>query len=93
MHFQAMSSKCEGQLLCSLTYIFWLGCHACLTLTYSSDTHAPGVPAALLQRVMSLTPQQIELLPPQQKAQVLALQQQLVRAGHWNSALMLWSKQ
>lgn len=34
---------------------------------------------ALLQQVMSLTPQQIELLPPQQKAQVLALQQQL---GH-----------
>ena len=34
--------------------------------------------AALLQRVMSLTPQQIELLPPQQKAQVLALQQQMV---------------
>lgn len=33
--------------------------------------------AALLQQVMSLTPQQIELLPPQQKAQVLALQQQL----------------
>lgn len=27
---------------------------------------------------MSLTPQQIELLPPEQKAQVLALQQQLV---------------
>ncbi|EFN58387.1 expressed protein [Chlorella variabilis] len=36
-------------------------------------------PCALLQQVMSLTPQQIELLPPQQKAQVLALQQQL---GH-----------
>ncbi|KAI3435585.1 hypothetical protein D9Q98_001650 [Chlorella vulgaris] len=34
---------------------------------------------ALLQQVMSLTPQQVELLPPQQKAQVLALQQQL---GH-----------
>ena len=33
--------------------------------------------AALLQQVMSLTPQQIELLPQQQKAQVLALQQQL----------------
>ncbi|KAI7839879.1 hypothetical protein COHA_006359 [Chlorella ohadii] len=34
-------------------------------------------PLALLNQVMSLTPQQIELLPPQQKAQVLALQQQL----------------
>jgi hypothetical protein len=39
----------------------------------------PLLLAALLQQVMSLTPQQIELLPPQQKAQVLALQQQL---GH-----------
>ncbi|PRW59679.1 cleavage stimulating factor 64-like [Chlorella sorokiniana] len=43
---------------------------------------APGVltpeqQQALLNQVMSLTPQQIELLPPQQKAQVLALQQQL----------------
>jgi len=28
---------------------------------------------------MSLTPEQIELLPAQQKAQVLALQKQLVR--------------
>ena len=28
---------------------------------------------------MSLTPQQIDMLPPPQKAQVLALQQQLVR--------------
>lgn len=37
----------------------------------------PPMPAALLNQVMSLTPQQIELLPPQQKAQVLALQQQL----------------
>lgn len=32
---------------------------------------------ALLQQVMSLTPEQIELLPAEQKAQVLALQQQL----------------
>ncbi|GAB4815397.1 hypothetical protein N2152v2_002443 [Parachlorella kessleri] len=35
----------------------------------------------LLQQVMNLTPQQIELLPPQQKAQVLALQQQMVGWG------------
>ena len=34
--------------------------------------------AALLQQVMSLTAEQVELLPPQQKAQVQALQQQLV---------------
>jgi hypothetical protein len=34
--------------------------------------------AALLQQVLSLTPQQIELLPPQQRAQVQALQAQLV---------------
>jgi cleavage stimulation factor subunit 2 len=33
---------------------------------------------ALVQQVISLTPQQIELLPPEQKAQVLAIQQQLV---------------
>lgn len=45
---------------------------------------APMVPGmtseqqqALLQQVMSLTPEQIELLPPQQKSQVLALQQSL----------------
>lgn len=37
----------------------------------------PEMQQALLQQVMSLTQQQIELLPPQQKAQVLALQQQL----------------
>lgn len=55
-----------------------------------SMSHAPptGGPAvvpgmtseqqqALLQQVMSLTPQQIDLLPPQQKSQVLALQQSL----------------
>eukprot|EP00887_Chlorella_sp_A99_P006185 scaffold3.g6185.t1 len=40
----------------------------------------PEQQQALLQQVMSLTPQQIEQLPPAQKAQVLALQQQLVRA-------------
>jgi cleavage stimulation factor subunit 2 len=34
---------------------------------------------ALVQQVISLTPQQIEMLPPEQKAQVLAIQQQLVR--------------
>jgi hypothetical protein len=39
------------------------------------------VAAALLQQVMGLTPEQVELLPPTQKAQVLALQQQLVRAS------------
>lgn len=55
-----------------------------------SMSHAPppGAPAvvpgmtseqqqALLQQVMSLTPEQIDLLPPQQKSQVLALQQSL----------------
>ena len=31
--------------------------------------------AALLEQVMSLTQEQIELLPPQQKAQVIALQE------------------
>lgn len=35
--------------------------------------------AALLEKVMSLTPAQIELLPPEQKAQVIALQAQMVR--------------
>ena len=45
--------------------------------------HSASIPAisaeqqALLQQVMSLTPEQIELLPPEQKAQVVALQQQL----------------
>jgi len=34
--------------------------------------------AALLQQVMGLTPEQMELLPPQQRNQVLALQQQMV---------------
>lgn len=54
------------------------------------QTQAPSVPGgadtagmvaeqqqALLQQVLSLTPQQIELLPPQQRAQVQALQAQL----------------
>lgn len=43
---------------------------------------APGIAEhqqQLLQQVLSLTPDQIEALPPQQKAQVLALQQQLGR--------------
>ena len=34
---------------------------------------------ALLQQVMNLTPQQIDLLPEQQKQQVLTLQKQMVR--------------
>lgn len=34
--------------------------------------------AVLLQQIMQLTPAQIEGLPPEQKAQVLALQQQMV---------------
>ena len=34
--------------------------------------------AALLEKVMSLTPAQIDLLPPEQKAQVIALQTQMV---------------
>lgn len=46
-----------------------------------SATVVPGMTSeqqqALLQQVMSLTPEQIELLPPQQKSQVLALQQSL----------------
>ncbi|KAK9823793.1 hypothetical protein WJX72_005536 [[Myrmecia] bisecta] len=37
----------------------------------------PAQQQALLQQVMNLTPQQIDILPPQQKAQVLALQQQM----------------
>ncbi|KAH7619470.1 hypothetical protein Ndes2526B_g06444 [Nannochloris sp. 'desiccata'] len=41
----------------------------------------PDQQNALVQQVMSLTPQQIELLPPEQKAQVLALQQQLRTQG------------
>lgn len=45
-----------------------------------ADRLSGGASAALLQQVMNLTSQQIELLPPQQKAQVLALQQQMVRA-------------
>ena len=35
--------------------------------------------AALLAQIMSLTPEQIELLPAEQKAQVIALQAQMVR--------------
>jgi Transcription termination and cleavage factor C-terminal len=35
--------------------------------------------AALLTQIMSLTPEQIELLPDEQKAQVIALQAQMVR--------------
>ena len=55
--------------------------HMCTALTGNTPAYHPPacLLAALLQQVMSLTPQQIELLPPQQKAQVLALQQQL---GH-----------
>ena len=34
--------------------------------------------AALVQQVINLLPQQIDQLPPEQKAQVLAIQQQLV---------------
>ena len=37
--------------------------------------------AALLQQVLSLTPEQVDLLPPQQKAQVQALQAQLRAQG------------
>ncbi len=37
------------------------------------------VPAALLQQVMQLTPEQIAGLPQDQQAQVLALQQHMVR--------------
>lgn len=36
---------------------------------------------------MSLTPEQIELLPAEQKAQVIALQAQMVRARN----MMSWS--
>lgn len=39
----------------------------------------PDVETALLQQVMSLTPEQINLLPPDQKNQVLQLQQMLRR--------------
>ena len=38
------------------------------------------VPAALLQQVMQLTPEQIAGLPQDQQAQVLALQQHMVRS-------------
>jgi Transcription termination and cleavage factor C-terminal len=43
--------------------------------------------AALLAQIMSLTPEQIELLPAEQKAQVIALQAQMVRARN----MMFWS--
>jgi Transcription termination and cleavage factor C-terminal len=43
--------------------------------------------AALLAQVMNLTPEQIELLPEQQKAQVIALQAQMVRVGATMSCL------
>lgn len=56
-------------------------------VSMASRTHVPGaasVPGmspeqqqALLQQVMGLTPEQMELLPPQQRNQVLALQQQM----------------
>ena len=35
----------------------------------------PDMEQALLQQVMSLTPEQINLLPPEQRNQVLQLQQ------------------
>jgi cleavage stimulation factor subunit 2 len=35
--------------------------------------------AALLQQVMQLTPEQIASLPPDQQAQVIALQEHMVR--------------
>lgn len=56
-----------------------LGCDCCpaASVAHTYPTRPPFHSAALLQQVMSLTPQQIELLPPAQKAQVLALQQQL----------------
>lgn len=41
------------------------------------------VPAALLQQVMQLTPEQIAGLPPDQQAQVLALQEHMVRVLSW----------
>ncbi|GMP67426.1 hypothetical protein CsSME_00027415 [Camellia sinensis var. sinensis] len=37
----------------------------------------PEMEKALLQQVMSLTPEQINLLPPEQRSQVLQLQQML----------------
>ena len=49
----------------------------------------PGAPNALLdqqklilQRVLQLTPQEIEGLPPAQREQVLQLQMQIVRVFH-----------
>lgn len=38
---------------------------------------SPEMEQALLQQVMSLTPEQINLLPPEQRNQVLQLQQML----------------
>lgn len=37
----------------------------------------PEMEQALLQQVMSLTPEQINMLPPEQRTQVLQLQQML----------------
>lgn len=39
----------------------------------------PEVEAALLQQVMNLTPEQLSLLPPEQRQQVIQLQQQMLR--------------
>lgn len=46
--------------------------------------------AVLLQQIMQLSAAQIEGLPPEQKAQVLALQQQMV-SFHTCVALLLYS--
>lgn len=43
----------------------------------SRSSLSPDMEKALLQQVMSLTPEQINLLPPEQRNQVLQLQQML----------------
>ena len=53
---------------------------AVLSFAVVHSAHIQRCCAVLLQQIMQLSPAQIEGLPPEQKAQVLALQQQMVRS-------------
>ena len=65
-----------------------LTCQGKSLLTY----HFHLITAALLQQLLSLTPEQINMLPPEQKQQVLAVQAQMVSEMGQNSTKPLYDQ-
>ena len=55
-----------------------MGTHTYIFTVISLEPHFTVCYAVLLNQIMQLSPAQIDGLPPEQKAQVLALQQQMV---------------